>query len=356
MGSIYVGFRNGIYALSAATGTQLWRYQTTNSIRRSPCSRATATPSAHGDGHHLRASRDRKIYKISGARSGPAPTIRRWPTRVRINPATVGQAVTFDGSGSHDPDGDPIVTYTVGLRRRHDGHGRESDVTRTSNPSPAADYIATLVVKRRPGQAALRFRQDHGDAERRRRHPGTFLDDFNRTDSAYARWPQRRPGSQWTESSATLFINSQQGEQCRAKGATTSRSCPPWPARTSRRRGRFHLDPGQQPRSPVRPGPALPGCRRELLPRLPAGRRHDRLRISRSRQRGRDDPEPSTFRRPRECAVPSRGRSRALPDLTWASISGNVLTSSIGTRSAPRCPRHDIADNFCAVVDAGSCP
>jgi outer membrane protein assembly factor BamB len=98
-GVVYVGIKNGIYALSAATGTQLWAYQTANFIQAMPLIDGPPL-GAMGTAIIYVPSRDTKIYKISatwgGGGANHPPIANAGPDQS----ATVGQVVTFDGSGS----------------------------------------------------------------------------------------------------------------------------------------------------------------------------------------------------------------------------------------------------------------
>ena len=209
-GVVYVGLRNGIYALSSATGTQLWAYQTTNFVSAFPVIAGTATPSATGTAIIYVPSRDRKIYKISGSRSG---TGANHPPVADAGPdqsATVGQAVTFDGSGSHDPDGDSIVSYTWDFGDNTTGSGVNPTHTYL-NPGPAAGYTAILVVSdglaSSPADSVkITVTQSGGGGT-----PGVFLDDFNRNYSPTLGGPSET-GPQWTEAIGNLVINNQRVE------------------------------------------------------------------------------------------------------------------------------------------------
>jgi hypothetical protein len=206
-GVVYVGIKNGIYALSAATGTQLWAYQTTNYIQAMP---VIDGPPVGGTGTGIIyvPSRDGRIYKISSARGGGGGNTPPVAAAGPDQSATVGQAVTFNGSGSHDPDGDPIITYKW---KFGDGSiARGVRVTHTySSPSPPGGYVATLVVKdglstSLPDSVRITVIDGGGGGPQ-----GSFLDNFNRADSDALGGPSQT-SPQWTEAAGNLFIAGQQ--------------------------------------------------------------------------------------------------------------------------------------------------
>jgi PKD repeat protein len=86
-------------------------------------------------------SRDRKIYKISAARGGGGANSPPVADAGPDQSATVGQVVTFDGSGSHDPDNDPIVKYKWKFGDGTKGTG--VNPTHTYLNLPAGRYVAT---------------------------------------------------------------------------------------------------------------------------------------------------------------------------------------------------------------------
>jgi len=205
-GVVYVGIKNGIYALSAATGQQHWAYQTTNFIQAMP---VIDGPPLGGTGPAVIyvPSRDTKIYKISSTRGGAGvnrpPVADAGPDQS----ATVGQVVTFDGSGSHDPDNDPIVTYKWNFGDGTTGRGVNPTHTYL-NPSPAGGYVATLVVKdglAKSPRDSVRITVTQGGGGGT---PGSFLDDFNRGDSDSLGGPSQT-GPQWTEAAGNLVIDGQ---------------------------------------------------------------------------------------------------------------------------------------------------
>ena len=205
-GVVYVGIKRGIYALSAATGTQLWAYQTTNFIQAMP---VIDGPPLNGTGTATIyvPSRDGKIYKISATRGGGGanrpPVANAGPDQS----ATVGQVVTFDGSRSHDPDDDPIVSYKWQFGDGTIGKGVNPTHTYL-NPSPPGGYVVTLIVRdglarSSPDSVRITVAQGGGGAT-----PGSFLDDFNRADSDSLGGPSQT-GPQWTEAAGNLVIKSQ---------------------------------------------------------------------------------------------------------------------------------------------------
>ena len=160
-GTVYVGLGKNIYALNPANGTPLWTYATTNFVQSSPL----IGPVTGGKAVVYVPSRDHNLYAISSSRPNTITPTTCWangsPTVGNDAPVasagtdqsvTVNQPVTFNGAGSHDPDGDPLtVTWNFG-----DGVGSNPPCLasapgcltptytyRTANP---AGYTATLTV------------------------------------------------------------------------------------------------------------------------------------------------------------------------------------------------------------------
>ena len=208
-GVVYVGINTGIHALSAASGTQLWAYQTTNWIQAMP---VIDGPPLGGTGTAVIyvPSRDRKIYKISATRGGGGANSPPVANAGPDQSTTVGQVVTFDGSGSHDPDSDPIVKYKWKFGDGTAGTGVNPTHTYL-NPSPPGGYVATLVVKdglatSPPDSVRITVTQAGGGGA-----PGAFFDDFNRDDSDSLGGPSQT-SPHWSEAAGNLVVNGQRIE------------------------------------------------------------------------------------------------------------------------------------------------
>ena len=166
-GTVYVGMGNSIYALNPATGTTttppttLWTYATTNLIQASPL----IGPVTNGRAILYVPSRDHNLYAISSPRASTTTDTSCW-TEGAVPPGnqppvadagpdqsvTLGQPVTFNGAGSHDPNGDPLtVTWNFGdgigshgpCQATAPGCLNPTHTYQTANPS---GYTATLTV------------------------------------------------------------------------------------------------------------------------------------------------------------------------------------------------------------------
>ncbi len=116
--------------------------------------------------------------KLCGAPPPPPPANR--PPTAKAGPdrtAKVGEAVAFDGSGSHDPDGHALsFTWTFG-----DGSAAANGVTASHAYASPGRYVVTLVVSDGALVAtdtAVVTVTDPGPGA-----PGTFRDTFDRPDS-----------------------------------------------------------------------------------------------------------------------------------------------------------------------------
>ena len=190
-GTVYVGVGKNIYALNPVSGAPLWTYATTNYIQSSPL----IGPVTGGKALLYVPSRDHNLYAISSSASTTLtpttcwtegatapPPVNQAPIanagadqKVSVGPATT--SVTLDGSGSSDPDGDPL-TYTWNF-------GDGSPVSHLQKPShPYATgspgvYTATLTVSDNHGATSP---PDSVNIEVTAAGPGTFFrDNFNRT-------------------------------------------------------------------------------------------------------------------------------------------------------------------------------
>ena len=84
-GVVYVGIKNGIYALSAATGDAALGLSD-DQLHPGDAGDRWPAPGRHGDGHHLRAlSRQQDLQDLRGVEAESARTARPLPTRGRIN-------------------------------------------------------------------------------------------------------------------------------------------------------------------------------------------------------------------------------------------------------------------------------
>src|SRR6185369_17166343 len=145
-GVIYVGLNMSVYALSPAAGNVLWTYPTTNFIMSFPLIGGTADPATGGPAVLYLPSRDHNIYKISGTRTGlgennPPVADAGGP----YGPALVGETVTFDGSGSFDPDPGDVITWSWDFGDGGVGSGANPSHVYLS-PSPPEGYPVILTV------------------------------------------------------------------------------------------------------------------------------------------------------------------------------------------------------------------
>ena len=121
--------------------------------------------------------------------------------------ATVGQVVRFDGSGSHDPDNDPIIVYKWKFGDGTAGRGVNPTHTYLS-PSPPGGYVAKLVVR---DSVSTIFPDTVRITGLRAGDPGSFLDTFDRDDSDSLGGPSQTD-PQWTEAAGNLVIKNQRIE------------------------------------------------------------------------------------------------------------------------------------------------
>lgn len=228
-GTVYVGLGTSVRALNPATGAQLWSFPTTNFIQSLPLI-GPITPD--GQAVLYVPSRDHNLYVISGTPSGTTSATTCWadgaptgnrppvanagPDQPAQNqpPVLVNQVVTFDGSGSHDPDGDPLTfTWAFG-----DGTGSNPCTTPPAPPSTCAKpthaytqtgvYTATLTVSDGQGGSDsdtvnITVTSSGGGGT------GNFLDSFTRPDSTILGGPTPT-GPQWTEMAGDLVISNNQ--------------------------------------------------------------------------------------------------------------------------------------------------
>ena len=219
-GTVYVGLGNTVYALNPATGAQLWKYATTNFIQASPL----IGPVTNGRAVLYVPSRDQNLYAISSPRvnntedatcwTESAPPIGNQPPVADAGPdqsGTVNQAVTFDGSGSYDPDGDSLsVSWNFG-----DGGTLVClasapgclNPTHTYTTANTNGYTVTLTVTDDEGlndsdTVKITVAASGGGGT-----PGSFFDNFNRADSDLLN--PSPTGTQWAEVAGNLFINDQ---------------------------------------------------------------------------------------------------------------------------------------------------
>jgi len=212
-GTVYVGLGNNISALNPATGATLWTYATTNFIQSSPL----IGPVTGGRAILYVPSRDHNLYAISSQQhsstivpttcwtdGGGAPPGNQPPVAAAgpDQSGIVNQPVTFDGSGSFDPDGDPLtVTWTFG-----DGVGSHGpclasapgclNPTYTYTTASAAGYNAILTVS--DGQLSDNDTVKITVAPSGGGGGGSFQDTFTRADSDTLGGPSPS-GPQWAE-------------------------------------------------------------------------------------------------------------------------------------------------------------
>jgi outer membrane protein assembly factor BamB len=203
-GTVYVGLGKNIYALNPVDGTQLWTYATTNYIQSSPL----IGPVTGGKAHLYVPSRDQNLYAISSTASTTLTPTTCWtdgaPAPPPVNHAPIANAgadqkvsagpattsVTLDGSGSSDPDGDPL-TYTWNFGDGTVGSGaKPSHSYATANPGV---YTATLTVSDNHGATSP---PDSVNIEVAAAGPGIFFRDNFNTGTALA--------PPWTQIAGTL--------------------------------------------------------------------------------------------------------------------------------------------------------
>jgi hypothetical protein len=222
-GTVYVGLGNIIYALNPASGspttppTQLWTYATTNYIQSSPL----IGPVTGGRAILYVPSRDHNLYAISSQQHSNTTTPTTCWTEGGGGPpgnqapvadagtdqsVTVNTEVTFNGSGSYDPDGDPLtVTWNFGDGSSHGPcPATEQDCLNAKHTYTTANvYTATLTVS--DGQVpplsdsdtvTITVAAGGGGG-------GNFLDNFDRSDSTDI-------GGTWVETIGDLKIESGQ--------------------------------------------------------------------------------------------------------------------------------------------------
>ena len=250
-GTVYVGLGNNVYALDPATGAQLWTYATTNFIQSSPL----IGPVTGGRAILYVPSRDHNLYAISSPRPNTTTATTCW-TDGAIPPGnqppvadagtdqsvSVNTEVTFDGSGSHDPDGNPLtVTWNFGDGNSH-GHARIGpgclNPTHTYTTANAGGYTATLTVSdgrlSDSDTVTITVAASGGGG-------GSFQDTFTRADSDILGGPSPS-GPQWAEPVVrpSTRESGDSRQQARTRpAATISDTCRPSPARISRRRANF---------------------------------------------------------------------------------------------------------------------
>jgi hypothetical protein len=223
---------NSIYALNPATGspttppTQLWSYATTNFIQSSPLiGRVT-----NGRAILYLPSRDHNLYAISSQRPNTTTSTTCWTDGNFAPPANqppvadagpdqsgiVNQPVTFDGTGSYDPDGDPLtVTWNFG-----DGASLSCAAsapgcltpTHTYTTANLAGYTATLTVRddellSDSDTVTITVAPSGGGGG------GSFQDSFTRADNDILGGPSPS-GPQWAEP----VVNSQYTGNLRITG------------------------------------------------------------------------------------------------------------------------------------------
>ena len=205
-GTVYVGLGKNIYALNQGNGDKLWTYPTTNYIQSSPLIGPVDTG---GKAHLYVPSRDHNLYDIRGTGSTTLTPTTCWTSGATGSPPVnqepianagadqevpVGQAVSFDGADSFDPDGDPLtVTWNFG-----DGSSRPPCQASASDPgclnpshtyttAKPAGYTATLSLS--DGKGGIDFdtvkivvTASGGGGT------GSFQDNFNRTTGLGDQW------------------------------------------------------------------------------------------------------------------------------------------------------------------------
>jgi outer membrane protein assembly factor BamB len=218
---IYVGLGNSIYALEPNTGLPEWSYATTNFIQSSPL----IGPVTDGRAILYVPSRDHNLYAISSPRPNTTTPTTCWATDGPIEnhapvadagadqAVSVNQPVTFNAAASYDPDGDPLtVTWDFG-----DGLGTfgpcQASAPGCLNPTYTyttvnAGYIATVTVSdgalSDSDTVTITVTAGGGGV------PGTFTDTFSRADNDILGGPNPPPDPQWTEVIGNLIIAGQQ--------------------------------------------------------------------------------------------------------------------------------------------------
>ena len=216
-GTVYVGLGRNIYALNPATGAQLWTYATTNYIQSSPL----IGPVTGGKARLYVPSRDHNLYAISSAASTTLTPTTCWADGATGNPpannpptASAGAdqsvpagpavtPVTLDGSGSSDPDGDPL-TYTWNFGDGSPVSHLQKPLHNYATDSPR-DYTATLTVTDGHGGShsdTVKIAVTSGGT-------GTFFQD------SFSRGNSTDIGSQWVEAVGDMKIEEQPAQECR---------------------------------------------------------------------------------------------------------------------------------------------
>lgn len=142
-GTIYVGSEdNSIYAINPS-GTEKWRFTTISDV--------LSSPAIGSDGTIYVGSWDSNLYAI-GTPPNQSPIANAGPNQN----ATVNQTVTFDGSSSYDPDGDPLTykwSFGDGTYHDKDQDGIPDHVEGESSPkivnhsyNASGNYTVTLTV------------------------------------------------------------------------------------------------------------------------------------------------------------------------------------------------------------------
>jgi hypothetical protein len=197
-GIVYVGLGKGLYAFTPDNGSLLWSYQTTNFIISSPAIGGSAALHTGGPTVVYIGSQDWRLYAISGTRTGTDFNVA--PVAVATaNPTTVqvGDLITFNGSGTHDDNGDPLaMTWDFG-----DGTQALGVLSPTHTywaPSPPGGYTAKLTVN-----DGLATSTDSVNVTVNEYPITSVQDNFNRGDSDSL-------GLGWVESLGSLSIAASQ--------------------------------------------------------------------------------------------------------------------------------------------------